>query len=176
MSSSVKKPRKTVRAAAADFIEPHRGAQAERIFDHLSTRARKGLTCAEIEAALGLKHQSASARVHELAKAGCIKLAGEQRGTPPSEVYAVVPGATFDHFHEWQKEDRDLVFWRRAAEQGLLKAAQRYVAAHGQPSFATAVCRHTRASVISLATSRAGFSLGSSCPAKPCTAGNDGTP
>lgn len=132
--------------AAADFIEPYRGAQAERIFDRLSTRARKGLTCAEIESALGLKHQSASARVHELAKAGCIQLAGEQRGTPPSEVYAVVPGATFDRFHEWQKEDRDLVFWRRAAAQGLLKAAQRYVAAHGQPSFDTAVeALHTAA-------------------------------
>lgn len=114
---------------AADYIEPHRASQARRIFDHLKHKAPKGLTCAEIEAALGLLHQSASARYNDLANAECIKFAGIQRGTPPSEVYVVVPGATFDRFRQWQKGNRPSTDARAAAKR-LLEAARRFVEAH----------------------------------------------
>jgi hypothetical protein len=117
---------------ASDFIEPHRETQAARIFKHLSVRASGGLTCAEIEAALGLLHQSASARYNDLANAGCIQPVGVQRGTPPSEVYIVVPGAKFDRFREWQNGSRPSTDSRAAASRGLLKAARDFVAAHGQ--------------------------------------------
>lgn len=121
----------TTSEGAADFIEPYRASQAARIFKHLSVRAHGGLTCAEIEAALGLLHQSASARYNDLANAGCIQPVGAQRGTPPSEVYVVVPGARFDRFREWQQGHRSSVD-SRAAVTRLLKAARDFVAAHGR--------------------------------------------
>lgn len=114
---------------AADFIEPHRAPQAKRIFDHLKVRAPNGLTCAEIEVALGLLHQSASARCNDLTKANCIKLAGVQRGEPLSEVHIVVPGATFERFRQWHQGNRSSVDSRAAAKR-LLKAARSFVDAH----------------------------------------------
>lgn len=129
---------------AADFIEPHRATQAKRIFDHLSTRARGGLTCAEIEEALDLLHQSASARYNDLANAGCIQLVGAQRGTPPSEVYVVVPGAKFDRFLEWQAGARRSVSARKAATR-LLEAAQDFVAARPSSLAAATAALHDAA-------------------------------
>ena len=114
---------------AADYIEPHRSSQAKRIFNHLKIHG--GLTCAEIEGALNLLHQSASARFNDLANAGCIKLVGAQRGTPPSEVYVVVPGASFDRFRQWQQGIRSSTD-SRAAEKRLIKAARGFVKAHTQ--------------------------------------------
>jgi Mn-dependent DtxR family transcriptional regulator len=41
-----------------------------------------GLTCAEVEERLSLAHQTASARINELARMGVIKDSGERRLTP----------------------------------------------------------------------------------------------
>jgi hypothetical protein len=129
---------------AADYIEPHRASQAKRIFDHLKIRAPGGLTCAEIEATLKLLHQSASARYNDLANAGCIKLIGAQRGTPPSEVYVVVPGASFDRFRQWQQGNRPSTDSRAAAKR-LLKAARSFVEAHTRKASLLAVTEELHA-------------------------------
>ena len=42
----------------------------------------QGLTCSEVEERLSLSHQTASARIHELARMELIKDSGERRLTP----------------------------------------------------------------------------------------------
>lgn len=47
----------------------------------LRTWAAKGMTCDEVEASLGMRHQTASARIRELALSGAIVDSGTRRKT-----------------------------------------------------------------------------------------------
>ncbi len=53
--------------AAAVSIVPHRKALAMRVLMYISQAGIDGLTCDELEVLSGLSHQTASARVNELA-------------------------------------------------------------------------------------------------------------
>lgn len=48
----------------------------QRVLDHIAALGPFGATCDEIEAAMGLKHQTASARVNELMAKGAIVTRG----------------------------------------------------------------------------------------------------
>lgn len=54
---------------ALESIKPHAAAIRERIVDYLKTQPF-GATCDGVENALGLRHQTASARIYELAGKG----------------------------------------------------------------------------------------------------------
>lgn len=54
--------------AAAQEIQPHSETLRERVLGYV--RGRKGATCDEVEVALAMSHQTASARIRELVKLG----------------------------------------------------------------------------------------------------------
>ena len=66
---------------AAKRIEPALGRLQAKVLTYLLTNDGKGLTCDEIEEASGLKHQTASARIRELAQKGLIEDSGDRRPT-----------------------------------------------------------------------------------------------
>ncbi len=91
--------------AAAVKISPHRVTIAERIYNAITEsqwNAVKGLTCAEVETKLNLKHQTASARIHEMAKAGVLKATGRVR--VGSEIYVIQLGKSFSQYNDWMKK------------------------------------------------------------------------
>ena len=65
--------------AAARSVRRTAPAIRERVLWQI--RVAGGLTCYEIEVALGLSHQTASARVNDLARAGRIKDSGRRLTT-----------------------------------------------------------------------------------------------
>ena len=67
----------TSRAAAASMV-PFTSTIKERVFDCIASLVG-GATCDEIEAALNLRHQTASARIRELALAKRIKAKGTRK-------------------------------------------------------------------------------------------------
>ena len=69
----------TTSAAAADSITDVAGSLRARVLGHIAGTG--GSTCDEIEAALDLRHQTASARVRELALLGRVRDAGGRRRT-----------------------------------------------------------------------------------------------
>lgn len=56
--------------AAALAIEPHMGADAERVLRCIRSGGEHGRTCQEVERLLDMPHETASARVNGLVKAG----------------------------------------------------------------------------------------------------------
>jgi len=68
---------RAIRLAGPPTVQP--GALAHRILKWIA--AQGDATCSEVEAGLGITHQSASARVHELMRAGLIVQTGERRST-----------------------------------------------------------------------------------------------
>lgn len=76
--------------AAAESIEPSRVALCRSILAFVASRFDMGATCDEIEAALGLAHQTASARVWELRGAGCVAETSMQRGTRRGRMATVI--------------------------------------------------------------------------------------
>lgn len=60
---------------AAEEIEPHLGELQAAVFGYIRTRGRA--TCDEIEIVLKLRHQTASARVNELAAKKMIRDSGK---------------------------------------------------------------------------------------------------
>ena len=52
-----------------------------KVFALIFAAGKKGMTCDELEAATGLRHQTASARVNELHRDKHIKDSGERRRT-----------------------------------------------------------------------------------------------
>lgn len=76
-------------AAAAESIEPLLGRLAADVRAHVRAQGARGATCDEIEEGLGLRHQTASARVRELAQAGLLKDSGERRATRSGRKAAV---------------------------------------------------------------------------------------
>lgn len=67
--------------AAAAAIEPQAGTLRAIVLAFVRGRGAQGATCEELEIGLGIKHQTASARVRELAQAAFIKDSGETRLT-----------------------------------------------------------------------------------------------
>jgi len=80
--------------AAAESMKPHAGRVRDAVLDHVRRSCPRGLTCDEIEVALGLAHQTASARVRELAQAKEITDSGRRRPTRTGRkaVVYVAPG------------------------------------------------------------------------------------
>lgn len=67
--------------AAANRAAPNAGAFRRRILGELQVRASYGATCDELEQALSLTHQTASARLRDLALAGRVIDSHERRPT-----------------------------------------------------------------------------------------------
>jgi hypothetical protein len=65
--------------AAADSMEPHVTDLAAKVLEAINVSPK---TCFEIETALGLSHQTASARIRELAMAGRVVDCGLRRRGP----------------------------------------------------------------------------------------------
>ncbi len=66
--------------AAAVSMLPHVSRLGGRVLAEI--RQAGGLTCAEVEERLRLAHQTASARIRELALQGVIEDSGQRRRTP----------------------------------------------------------------------------------------------
>lgn len=65
--------------AAGEAIRPTAGALREQIHAHLALV--KGATCDEVEVALTMRHQTASARIRELKLEDLIQDSGDRRPT-----------------------------------------------------------------------------------------------
>lgn len=120
---------------AAQNAKPRQKKQAFRIFNYLLSISPLGMICDEVEAALDFPHQSASPRMGELEAAGCVQKIGETRLTrakEEAEVYAVVPGATFDLFKEYMRRKRAAekeVTRQKALEATVLASAKAFAEA-----------------------------------------------
>lgn len=88
--------RPTSKAAAASVAESAESMRAEimRLFDRLGDY---GATCDEAEQALRLRHQTCSARIAELKKAGSIVDSGRTRKTRSGCKAAVMVAAGRNH-------------------------------------------------------------------------------
>lgn len=67
---------------AKDSIEPHLGRLESQVLGWITLGTHEGgMTCDELEEASGLAHQTASARIRDLAKANKIVASGARRKT-----------------------------------------------------------------------------------------------
>lgn len=73
--------RRDTSEAAADAAEPTAGTLRARVLEVIRGRGAHGATDDEIEAATGLRHQTASARRRELVLSGLAFDSGERRAT-----------------------------------------------------------------------------------------------
>jgi Asp-tRNA(Asn)/Glu-tRNA(Gln) amidotransferase A subunit family amidase len=73
-------PRDTSKEAA-QRIEPETGKLRLGVLSELQVRGSTGATCDELEQALHLSHQTASARVREMSLKGTVKDSGQRRLT-----------------------------------------------------------------------------------------------
>lgn len=71
----------TSHAAARSHTPEDLGTLRARVWAHVERCGHHGATCDEIERDLGLTHQTASARVNELVKAGRLVDSDERRKT-----------------------------------------------------------------------------------------------
>ena len=67
---------------AALRITPRAGSLRHLVLGFIWSRGERGATDAEVEEALGLRHQTASARRRELVIGGFVRNSGEKRKTP----------------------------------------------------------------------------------------------
>jgi hypothetical protein len=67
--------------AALDSLEDKIPNIERQVFEYIKSRGRKGSTCDEAEIALGLRHQTCSARFTALSKRDEIIDSGERRPT-----------------------------------------------------------------------------------------------
>jgi len=74
---------------AAESIQPHLNRLCGIVLDAIGAAGSRGMTCDEVEASLDLRHQTASARVHELGRSGKIVDSGERRVTRSGRKAAV---------------------------------------------------------------------------------------
>jgi predicted HTH transcriptional regulator len=65
------------RAANLDVL-PHKPNLREKVFTEIIRAKREGITCEEVEKALDMKHQTASARISELKRSGHIRIIGKR--------------------------------------------------------------------------------------------------
>lgn len=75
--------------AAAKSVRTCTAKLRAKVRDAIAAKGDHGATCDEIEVATGLSHQTASARVHELAKLGGIEDSGRRRPTRSGRKAAV---------------------------------------------------------------------------------------
>lgn len=75
--------------AAAEAIRPHAPCQRDRVLASITARHSEGMTCDEVEVALGLSHQTASARIRDLVKASVIVDSDSRRPTRTGRKAAV---------------------------------------------------------------------------------------
>jgi hypothetical protein len=75
------RPVQAALVAAAKFVEPKAAALRIRMLAELQCRGSVGGTCDELEQAMGLSHQTASARLRELNLKSKIVDSGERRKT-----------------------------------------------------------------------------------------------
>ena len=66
---------------AAESVKPTASAIRVRILAELQVRGSTGATCDELEQAMDLSHQTASARLREMALKGAIVDSGNKRST-----------------------------------------------------------------------------------------------
>ena len=77
-------------ALAAQEMKPHAGKLRERVFEYVKSQGDAGATSDEIEVALGLIHQTASARARELVLLGRLRNSGNTRKTRSGRHAAVL--------------------------------------------------------------------------------------
>lgn len=82
---------------ANQIIQPKKSALRAEIYEWITSRGRFGATCYEVETSLGLKHQTASARMSEMKIAECdhrIFWNGQKRstGAATAKVYVTSEG------------------------------------------------------------------------------------
>lgn len=74
---------------ANEAVQPSKKALQQKIWDFIKRRGPHGATCDEAEVALGLSHQTCSARFTELAQAGRIRKLADRRATRSGSKAAV---------------------------------------------------------------------------------------
>lgn len=83
--------------AAKAMREPMRGVR-RRIYNHIAAQGERGATCFEVELALELEHQTASAAISTMANTlKCLKDGGHRRATQSGQVaiaWVIVPTAS----------------------------------------------------------------------------------
>lgn len=79
----------TTSKAAAEAIRPRVATDEERVMDAIRSMGEKGATCAEVEAFLGMSHQTTSARIRGLYQKGEIYDSMTTRPTPPGRAAIV---------------------------------------------------------------------------------------
>lgn len=82
---------------ANQIVQPKKSALRAEIYEWITSRGRFGATCFEVETSLGLKHQTASARMSEMKIADCdyrIFWNGQKRstGAATAKVYVTSEG------------------------------------------------------------------------------------
>lgn len=65
--------------AANEKVARHKGGMRLKILDFLRETGDRGATCEEVELALGMRHQSAGARISELKRDGLVRQAGTRK-------------------------------------------------------------------------------------------------
>lgn len=73
--------------AANEHVHPTKKAMQSCIYDYISSRGKVGATCQEVERDLGLKHQTASARMAEM------KVPGHEFGIFWNGLKRALPGS-----------------------------------------------------------------------------------
>jgi hypothetical protein len=78
---------------AAHRQEPIAPNQRHRVLQHVIAIGSRGVTCDEVELALNMRHQTASARLRELFLANVIKVIGSRqtRSGRSANVYVIQP-------------------------------------------------------------------------------------
>jgi len=72
----------------------------KKVFEFILTRGKNGATCDEIEVALGISHQSASARCTELKATGNIRTLGTRKTRGGRNAAVLVNATTTTNFWE----------------------------------------------------------------------------
>lgn len=114
----------------APVLRTSKHKDAFRILEWFASVGAKGGTADECEAALVLRHHTASPRISELASVGCLALTGGRRGTRSGRtaaVYAFQKGSSFSAYLGIPKGPKKASLTTR--ERGMLAAAKAYVKA-----------------------------------------------
>lgn len=109
---------------------PRRLRMAFLLLRFVATMKKNGATCDECMTALGLPHQSASARFHDLVRAGCLVKTGKRRRTRSgalATVHVANPAANFKGFMTRPARRRSRKAGLSELEQEVLSAGLDFV-------------------------------------------------